>query len=136
MVAAKLALLWSSELIVVVDAVRLMLPPAETPRLAMVIALEPDTAPVVRRAIVENVLGLSEALTVRAPEFDPLGSPILRVPVVNLANSAETTERLPACSVPTFIGVADRVGAIVTIPETALIEFEVLMANESALNRT
>ena len=111
---------------------RLMLPPAETPRLAIVIALEPDTAPEVRSAKVEKLDGLSALETVMFPLLLPPLSPIRSVAVVTLANSVEVRDRLPAVSVPRFIAVLAVVGVNVTTPLVALIEFAVLMASESA----
>ena len=110
-----------------------MLPPAETPRLIAVIALEPDTAPDVRSARVEKVLGLIAELTVIAPLLLPPISPMRSLAAVILANSVETRERLPAVSVPRFIGVLTVVGARVTVPLAALIVIAVLTASESDL---
>ena len=113
-----------------------MLPPAKTPRLVAVIALAPDTAPEVRRAKVGAFAGLIALERVMFPLLAPPLSPIRSVAAVTLANSAETSDKLPAVSVPRLIAVFAVVGVTVTIPFAALIVFAVLIASESALTRT
>jgi hypothetical protein len=113
-----------------------MSPPAETPRFAIVIAPAPVTAPEVRKARVENVLGLIAALTAMFPLFVPPKSPIRKVDAEILATSAATSERLPAVSVPKLTGVVEVVGATVTTPLVAEIVFAVLIASELALMKT
>jgi hypothetical protein len=46
-----------------------MLPPAETPRFAMVMAPEPETTPLVRRARVVVPVGAIAEVTEISPEF-------------------------------------------------------------------
>ena len=77
-----------------------MLPPAETPRLAIVIAPEPETAPVVRRAMVEKFAGVIADETVMFPLFEPPAAPSRMVPAVKIANSLLLMSRVPEASVP------------------------------------
>jgi hypothetical protein len=103
--------------------VRLMLPPAETPKLAIVIALEPDTAPEVRSAKLENVLGLIAFEIVMFPLFDPPDAPSRTVPAVNIASSVLFKSRVLALSVPealTLIILVFVVGLTVTTPEVLM----------------
>ena len=103
--------------------VNAMSPPAETPRFVTVKAPEPDseTAPPVRRARVDTPVGARAAETVIAPELVPPISPTLKVPAVTEFTSAETRDKLPAVSVPRFIGVVAVVGAMVTTPDVVEI---------------
>jgi hypothetical protein len=79
---------------------RLMLPPAETPRLAIVIAPEPETAPVVRRARVEKFAGVIAVATVMSPLFEPPAAPSRKVPAVKIDSSLLLMSRVPEASVP------------------------------------
>jgi hypothetical protein len=110
--------------------VRLMLPPAETPKLAIVIALEPVTAPEVLSARLEKVLGLMAFEIVMFPLFDPPAAPSRTVPAVNIASSVLVRSRVLALSVPealrliTFVFV---VGLSVTTPEVLTNAVETLV---------
>ena len=109
---------------------RLMLPPAETPRLAMVIALEPDTAPEVLSARLENVLGLMAFEIVMFPLLDPPAAPSRTVPAVKTASSVLFRSRVLALSVPEalrFIILVFVVGLTVTTPEVLTKAVETLV---------
>ena len=64
------------------------------------IAPEPETAPLVRRAKVEKFAGVIAVETVMFPLFEPPAAPSRRVPAVKIANSLLLMSRVPEASVP------------------------------------
>ena len=74
------------------------------------------TAAPVRIARVLVPLGVRFAEIVTAPELVLAKCPIRKVPVLNRLISPEVSDKLPAVSVPRFIGVLVVVGEIVITP--------------------
>ena len=113
---------------------RSMLPPAETPKFAMVIALLPETAPLVRRARVVVPVGAIAAVTEMSPELEPPAKPMRTVGLTRRLSSPETSDILVAFAVPRSIARLFVRGAIEIEPAEAVRETEVEIVITSACN--
>ena len=100
----------------------------------MVIALLPETAPLVRRARVVVPVGAIAAVTEISPEFEPPAKPTRTVGLTRRLSSPETSDILAALAVPRSIARLSVRGANEIDPAEAVRETEVEIVITSACN--